>query len=176
MQRFREGFTTIPPMRELGKLWDRSRASKQALAARHRRHHWPKNSQVNGVDFSFALVLMSITANRRSLAIARFIPIRRSSLFGAFAHARLERSGVTNVEHFPWSWLCALIRTMRFRSTNANFLRFGKRTCCHSARCPTARWRVMPAHVTYPKFDSEARRLFEKWLKDVLRGRLGFDG
>jgi beta-N-acetylhexosaminidase len=31
VQRFRHGFTTIPPMRELGKLWDRDPA--QALAA-----------------------------------------------------------------------------------------------------------------------------------------------
>ena len=34
----------------------------------------------------------------------------------------------------------------------------------------------MPAHVVYPAVDDAAGRLLRVWLKDILRGQLGFDG
>src|SRR5258706_2592711 len=56
VQRFRHGFTTIPPMRALGKLWDRDPA--QALAAaRGCGFVIGSELQAHGVDFSFAPVL-----------------------------------------------------------------------------------------------------------------------
>ena len=56
VQRFRHGFTAIPPMRALGKLWDRDPA--QALAAaRGCGFVIGSELQAHGVDFSFAPVL-----------------------------------------------------------------------------------------------------------------------
>jgi len=56
VQRFREGFTAIPPMRELGKLWDRDREAARE-AARGAAYVIAAELAAHGVDFSFAPVL-----------------------------------------------------------------------------------------------------------------------
>src|SRR6266850_1153879 len=56
VQRFREGFTTIPPMRALGKLWDRDRDAARE-AATSIGYIVASELGAHGVDFSFAPVL-----------------------------------------------------------------------------------------------------------------------
>jgi len=56
VQRFREGFTKIPPMREFGKIWDKDRKKAIALAVEA---GWILAAELraHGVDFSFTPIL-----------------------------------------------------------------------------------------------------------------------
>ena len=56
MQRFRDGFSAIPPMRALGELWDRDIAGAAREAARIGRTI-AGELRAHGVDFSFTPVL-----------------------------------------------------------------------------------------------------------------------
>ena len=56
VQRFREGFTAIPPMRELGRLWDRDREAAR-VAAQAAAYIIAAELAAHGVDFSFTPVL-----------------------------------------------------------------------------------------------------------------------
>ena len=56
VQRFRDGFTKIPPMREFGKIWDVDRKKAKELAVQA---GWILAAELraHGVDFSFTPVL-----------------------------------------------------------------------------------------------------------------------
>jgi beta-N-acetylhexosaminidase len=56
VQRFKEGFTRIPPMRHLGKLWDRDREKGRAAAAAIG-YVIAAELGAHGLDFSFTPVL-----------------------------------------------------------------------------------------------------------------------
>src|SRR6185369_9433540 len=56
VQRFREGFSAIPPMRSLGKLWDRDAAAARETA-RAIAYIVGAELAAHGLDFSFAPVL-----------------------------------------------------------------------------------------------------------------------
>jgi len=102
VQRFREGFTAIPPMRELGRVWDtnpqqaRQLASEAAfvLAAELRAH---------GVDLTFAPVLdvdhgnSSVIGDRALHSEPRAVAELACSLLQGF-----KQAGMTGVgKHFP---------------------------------------------------------------------------
>ncbi|MCX7188782.1 MAG: beta-N-acetylhexosaminidase, partial [Methylotenera sp.] len=55
VQRFREGFTKIPPMREFGKIWDKNPKKAKELATEA---GWVLAAELraHGVDFSFTPV------------------------------------------------------------------------------------------------------------------------
>jgi beta-N-acetylhexosaminidase len=102
VQRFRHGFTPIPPMSELGKLWDRDPA--QALAAaRGCGFVIGSELQAHGVDFSFAPVLdvdygeSSVIGDRALHADPNTIAVLAEAL-----QAGLTAAGMASVgKHFP---------------------------------------------------------------------------
>lgn len=178
VQRFRTGFTPIPPMRQLGKLWDRNRedATKAAhavglvIAA---------ELGALGVDFSFTPVLdldygsCSVIGHRAF----HFDPIAVGTL-GAALVAGLAEGGMAAVgKHFPGHGFVEADSHVAVPTDNRTVKALlGKDVAPYSAVIRAGLAAVMPAHVIYPQADPEPAGYSAYWLQQVLREKLGFEG
>lgn len=178
VQRFRTGFTKIPPMRELGKLYDQHPKRAKHLAEQVG-YVLASELRACGVDFSFTPVLdvdygaSSVIGDRafhnEPQAIAE---LAHSLLIG------LKKGGMPTVgKHFPGhGYVCA---------DSHLEIPVDERSYTDIELCDLIPFRqmvnfgltaVMPAHVIYPKVDPRPAGFSKIWLKDILRGELGFEG
>ena len=178
VQRFREGFSAIPAMRALGVQWDRDRDVARR-AARAIGLVIAAELGAHGLDFSFAPVLdldygASSVIGDRAL---HFDPIAVGALAVALA-AGLAAGGMQAVaKHFPGHGFAALdshVALPRDERALAEILR--KDVAPYRPLIAAGLGGVMPAHVIYAQADAEPAGYSAYWLKQVLRGKLGFDG
>ncbi len=178
VQRFRTGFTKIPPMRELGKLYDQHPKRAKHLAEQVG-YVLASELRACGVDFSFTPVLdvdygaSSVIGDRAFHAEPQAIAeLAHSLLIG------LKRGGMPTVgKHFPGhGYVCA---------DSHLEIPVDERSYTDIELCDLIPFRqmvnfgltaVMPAHVIYPKIDPRPAGFSKIWLKDILRGELGFEG
>lgn len=178
VQRFRESFTALPPMRALGGLWDRDREAGRA-AARAAGYVIAAELAAHGLDFSFTPVLdldygTSTVIGDRAL---HFDPIAVGAL-GAALISGLADGGMAAVgKHFPGHGFVA--------ADSHVAIPIDERTLAEIQRKDLAPYRsaiaaglggIMPAHVVYPRVDREPAGYSRVWLKDILRDQLGFEG
>lgn len=178
VQRFKEGFTPIPPMRRLGERWDINAGGARTLAEKIG-YVIAVELQAHGVDFSFTPVLDVDFGSSSVIGDRAFSdePTVIAALAGALV-AGLAAGGVASVgKHFPGhgyvradSHVDVPVDTRSFEDIDATDL--------HPYRELIARGLagVMPAHVIYPKVDDRPAGYSRAWLQDVLRGHLGFEG
>jgi beta-N-acetylhexosaminidase len=178
VQRFAPGFTAIPPMRQLGVLWDRDRDAARR-AARAVGTVIAAELGAHGVDFSFTPVLdldygSSAVIGHRAL---HYDP----NAVGALATQIIEglaAGGMAAVgKHFPGHGFAAADSHVAV-PTDARTKKeiFRKDLVPYRAAIAAGMAAVMPAHVIYPQADAEPAGYSKYWLQDVLRGKLGFDG
>ncbi|HXF78132.1 MAG TPA: beta-N-acetylhexosaminidase [Usitatibacter sp.] len=178
VQRFRHGFTTIPPMRELGKLWDRDPA--QALAAaRGCGFVIGSELQAHGVDFSFAPVLdvdygeSGVIGDRALHADPNVIAVLAEAL-----QAGLTAAGMASVgKHFPGHGYVRADSHHEVPVDERTLTEITQRDLVPFQRMVrSGMGGVMPAHVVYPKVDGKAAGFSSVWLQKILREKLSFDG
>jgi len=178
VQRFRDGFATIPPMRTLGELWDRDVAQAARDAARIGRTIADELRQ-HGVDFSFTPVL---DVDHGASAVIGDRAFHRNP--NAIAHLAsslcdgLRAGGMAAVgKHFPGhGFVAADSHTDLPVDDRPLAALVAEDLVPFGALIPRGLEAIMPAHVVYPAIDVQPAGFSRKWLQEILRGHLGFDG
>jgi beta-N-acetylhexosaminidase len=178
VQRFRHGFTSIPPMAALGKLWDRDPAQAIA-AARGCGFVIGSELQAHGVDFSFAPVLdvdygeSGVIGDRALHRDPNVIAVLAEAL-----QAGLNAAGMTSVgKHFPGHGYVRADSHLEVPVDDRTLAEITAADLVPFQRLArSGLGGIMPAHVVYPKVDSRPAGFSSAWLQKILREKLGFEG
>jgi len=177
VQRFREGYTCLPPMRRIGRLWnddptrgrDAARAAGLVMALELKRC---------GVDLSFAPVLdldygaSTIIGDRAFHSEPQAVIELAGALLDGLAAGGMAGVG----KHFPGHGYIAADSHLEL-PVDARPLTDIEARDLQPFRALASRLAgVMPAHVLYPQVDERPAGFSRFWLQEVLRGRCGFDG
>ncbi len=178
VQRFRtDGFTALPAMRVLGEMWmkDPLAATDAATAAGH---VLAAELRACGVDLSFTPVLdldfgaSSVIGDRSFHRDPRVAALLAKSLMHGLLRAGMVNCG----KHFPGHGFVKADSHVAVPVDKRSL----KAVLADDAKpyewLSTSLTAVMPAHVIYPKVDSHPAGFSPRWLKDILRGQMGFTG
>jgi beta-N-acetylhexosaminidase len=178
VQRFREGFTELPPMRTLGQLWDRD-PPEAAREAERRGRAIASELAAHGIDFSFTPVLDLDHGPSSVIGDRAFHRDPDAVAYLGVALCRgLRAGGMAAVgKHFPGHGFVAAdshhetpvdTRTLAMLEMD-DLVPF-------RALIDDGLEGMMPAHVVYPQIDPRPAGFSDVWLRTILRERMGFDG
>ncbi|MEC7120301.1 MAG: beta-N-acetylhexosaminidase [Pseudomonadota bacterium] len=176
VQRLRDGFTRLPAMGVLGKLY----AQQPLMALRSAETcGWLMASEVLavGIDLSFAPVLdidgISQVIGDRGFHTQPEVVIELSKAFMRGMH----RAGMaTTGKHFPGHGSTAAdshIAAPIDERTLAEIQALDLQVFAHTMPQLDA---LMPAHVIYPQIDTQPAGFSSIWLQQILREQMRFDG
>lgn len=178
VQRLRAGMTSLPPAAEFGALArhypQRARQAAEAVA-------WLMAAELRslGVDFSFAPVLdldrgLNTVIGDRAFA-GGFNAV--AELAGAWAEGA-RAAGMASVgKHFPGHGGVSADSHAELPVDQRHLEAIQREDLVPFERLIRRGLEaIMPAHVLYPHVDSRPAGFSSFWLKEVLRGHLGFQG
>lgn len=177
VQRFRDGFTSIPAMRTLGQHWEQDPLGACREATRIGRMIGDELRAV-GIDLSFTPVLdldygrSTVIGNRAFHADPRVVSMLARSLNHGLLLAGMANCG----KHFPghgWAHADSHVALPIDERPLRDILGQDAAPYGWLGEALSA---VMPAHVVYSAVDAQPAGFSRYWLKTILRRRLGFDG
>jgi beta-N-acetylhexosaminidase len=178
VQRFRtDGFTTLPPMRAFGELWMRdAMAAMEAASAAG--YVLGAELRACGVDFSFTPVLdldwgpSQVIGDRAFHRDARVVSMLARALMQGLLQAGVANCG----KHFPGHGFVRADSHLEVPVDARSLKVLLSDDALPYQWLGTVLTSVMPAHVIYPKVDKLPAGFSPKWLNDILRGKLRFNG
>lgn len=177
VQRFREGYSALPPLEIFGRDYARD---PEAALARAREHAWLMASEVraSGVDLSFAPV---VDLGRGNLAIGDRAFSDDPQVVAAFTRAYVEgmhEAGMAaTLKHFPGHG--SVREDTHFDDAvddrPLELIR-AEDLVPFAAGIEAGADAVMLAHVVYPQVAPEPAGYSPRWINDILRTEMGFRG
>jgi len=177
VQRFREGYSALPPLEEFGRQYA---ADPDAALERARQHAWVMASEVlaSGVDLSFAPV---VDLGRGNLAIGNRAFSDDPQVVAGFTRAYIrgmhEAGMAATIKHFPGHGTVRedthfdhAVDDRTLDEIRASDL------VPFTAGIEAGADAVMLAHVVYPRVAPEPAGYSRVWIEDILRGEMGFRG
>jgi len=179
VQRFRhDGFTPLPPMRSLGQVWDREPLLAMQLATATG-YVLAAELRACGVDFSFTPVLdldygsSKVIGDRAFHRDPRVVAMLARALMQGLALVGMAACG----KHFPGHGFVEADSHHEIPVDPRSLERI-----LQEDGAPYA-WlgdiilpAVMPAHVIYPAIDAQPAGFSRRWIDEILRKRLGYEG
>ena len=177
VQRFRSGFSLLPPARRLGRAFDVDAREGLAFA---RTMGWLMAAELraHGVDISFAPCVdldygVSEVIGERALH-------RASESVGqlavAYMHGMRDAGMAATAKHFPGHGAVVADSHLTLPVDRRTLEDMGPDLTPYRLLIANGLAAVMMAHVLYPTVDAAPASLSGRWIRDVLRGELGFQG
>jgi len=177
VQRFREGFTELPPLQRIGRLYDTEPEQARHLASLH---GWLMASEILdlGIDISFAPVVdlhygLSEVIGDRALH-------ERPDVVGSLALAYMQgmhRAGMAaTAKHFPGHGGVTIDSHLALPEDNRPYSDLTADLMPYQTLFDYGLEAVMVAHIRYTEIDSEIASLSPFWLQNQLREHFGFQG
>ncbi|MCC6135816.1 MAG: beta-N-acetylhexosaminidase [Candidatus Contendobacter sp.] len=178
VQRFRDGFTRLPAVRQLGEVYDQDRMRAKQLA---RVSGWLMAAELRavGVDLSFAPVLDLDHGVSGIIGDRAFH--HHPEVVADLAHAYMsgmQKAGMEAVgKHFPGHGGIAADSHLELPIDPRSYDELaGTDLLAFERMIHYGLAALMPAHVVYPQVDVHPAGFSARWLKEILRRRLEFQG
>jgi beta-N-acetylhexosaminidase len=177
VQRFRKGFTVLPPMRMIGREYDLDAAAGRLLA---RQCGWLMAAELRaiGIDMSFAPCVdldygvSSVIGDRAFHRDPQVV----AELAIAFMGGMREAGMAATAKHFPGhgfvvpdSHVAMPVDRRRLPDLDEDIQPYRRLIANGLAS-------IMAAHVVFADVDDRPAGFSRRWMHNELRGRLGFDG
>jgi beta-N-acetylhexosaminidase len=177
VQRFRFGFTVLPAVRRIGEVWEQNPREGLALA-RELGFLMAAELRAVGIDFSFAPCVDLDYGVSEIIGDRAFH--RRPQVVGelavAYMHGMRDAGMAATAKHFPGhgavvadSHLALPTDPRALPDLVGDMLPYRPLIANDLAA-------VMMAHVLFPQVDALPASFSRRWIQEILRGELGFQG
>ena len=177
VQRFRSGFSELPPARRIGHEFDIDPRAGLELA---RRMGWLMAAELraHGVDISFAPCVdldygaSEVIGDRAFHARADAV----AQLAVAYMHGMRDAGMAATAKHFPGHGAVVADSHLTLPADRRDLVDLEDDLAPYRRLMANGLPAVMMAHVLFPEVDSVPASFSARWIRHILRGELGFQG
>jgi beta-N-acetylhexosaminidase len=177
VQRFRNGFSRLPPVRRIGQAFDLNARAGLRMA---RSLGWLMAAELrsHGVDISFAPCVdldygvSEIIGDRAFHSRADVV----GQLAVAYMHGMRDAGMAATAKHFPAHGAVVADSHLTLPVDRRDLPDLTEDMTPYRSLIANGLPAVMVAHVLFPAVDSVPASLSGRWIRDVLRGELRFQG